>query len=108
LIDTAHRSDIPEKERYSCYKRYPPSKEGSVGRVGSVVLRDDSTRAKYHRGVDLISDVLPFGRLWYGEPDHAIRYAMHSSRSHDAVSRVYDAPGNVVETHEHKGDFKDP
>ena len=24
------------------------------------------------RGVDLISDALPFGRLWYGEPD-AIR-----------------------------------
>jgi hypothetical protein len=22
-----------------------------------------------HRGVDLISDALPFGRLWYGEPD---------------------------------------
>jgi hypothetical protein len=22
---------------------------------------------KDHRGVDLISDVLPFGRLWYGE-----------------------------------------
>jgi hypothetical protein len=21
------------------------------------------------RGVDLISDVLPFGRLWYGEPN---------------------------------------
>jgi hypothetical protein len=21
------------------------------------------------RGVDLISDALPFGRLWYGEPD---------------------------------------
>jgi hypothetical protein len=21
-----------------------------------------------HRGVDLISDALPFGRLWYGEP----------------------------------------
>jgi len=27
-----------------------------------------------HRGVVLISDVLPFGRLWYGEPD-AIRDA---------------------------------
>ncbi len=30
------------------------------------------------RGVDLISDVLPFGRLWYGEPDaisNAIGYA---------------------------------
>jgi hypothetical protein len=24
---------------------------------------------KDHRGFDLISDVLPFGRLWYGEPD---------------------------------------
>jgi hypothetical protein len=24
---------------------------------------------KDHRGVDLISDVLPFGRLWYREPD---------------------------------------
>ena len=31
---------------------------------------------------------------------------MHSSRSHDAVIRVYDAAGNVIETHEHKGDFK--
>jgi hypothetical protein len=24
---------------------------------------------KEHRGVDLISDALPFGRLWYAEPD---------------------------------------
>jgi hypothetical protein len=24
-----------------------------------------SARVKDHRGVDLISDVLPFGRLWY-------------------------------------------
>jgi len=28
------------------------------------------------------------------------------SRSHDAVIRVYDAAGNVIETHEHKGDVK--
>ena len=28
-------------------------------------------------------------------------------RSHDAVIRVYDAAGNVIETHEHKGDFKE-
>ena len=42
--------------------------------------------------------------------DHrgAIGYAMHSSRSHDAVIRVYDGAGNVIETHEHKGDFKEP
>jgi len=55
---------------------------------------------KDHRGVDLISDVLPFGRLWYDTPDHAIGSAMHYSRSHDAVIRVYDATGNVSETHE--------
>ena len=58
------------------------------------------------RGVDLISDVLPFGRLWYDTPDNAIGYAMHSSRSHHAVIRVYDADRNVIQTHEHKGDFK--
>jgi hypothetical protein len=48
---------------------------------------------KDKRGVDLISDVLPFGRLWYGGPNavsNAIGYAQHYSRSHDAVMRVYD------------------
>jgi hypothetical protein len=66
---------------------------------------------KDHRGVDLISDALPFGRVWYGEPDainNAITYAKFFSRSHDAVIRVYDDAGNVIETHEHKGDFKEP
>jgi hypothetical protein len=64
---------------------------------------------KDHRGVDLISDVLPFGRLWYGEPNavsNAIGYAMHRSRSHDALIRVYDAAGNVTETRKHKGGSK--
>jgi hypothetical protein len=63
---------------------------------------------KDNRGVDLIFDVLPFGRLWYDRPDNAIGYAIHSSRSHDAVIRVYDDAGNVIETHEHEGDFKEP
>jgi len=63
---------------------------------------------KDHRGVDLISDPLPFGRLWYDTRDNAIGYAMHSSRSHAAVIRVYDDAGNLIETHEHKGDFKEP
>jgi hypothetical protein len=65
---------------------------------------------KDKRGVDLISDALPFGRLWYGEPNavgNAIGYAQHLSRSHDAVIRVYDDTGNVIETHEHKGDLKE-
>ena len=59
---------------------------------------------KDHRGVDLISDVLPFGRLWYAEQNaisNAIGYAKHCSCSHDAVIRVYDEAGNVIETHEH-------
>ena len=62
---------------------------------------------KDKRGVDLISDALPFGRLWYDTPDNALGYAMHSSRSHDAVIRVYDDADNLIETHEHKGDFKE-
>ena len=35
-------------------------------------------------------------------------YAKFYSRSHDAVIRVYDAAGNVIETHEHKGESKEP
>jgi hypothetical protein len=62
---------------------------------------------KDHRGVDLISDVLPFGRLWYDKPDNAIGYAMYSSRSHDAVIRVYDATGNMIEMHEPTGEFNE-
>jgi len=38
---------------------------------------------KDKRGFDLISDALPFGRLWYDTPDHAIGYAMHYSRCRD-------------------------
>jgi hypothetical protein len=43
------------------------------------------------RGLDLISDVLLFGRLWYGKPKaipNAICYAKFDSRSHDAVIHV--------------------
>jgi hypothetical protein len=39
---------------------------------------------KDHRGVDLISDALPFGGLWYAEPNaaaNAIDYAKFRSRS---------------------------
>ena len=65
---------------------------------------------KDKRGVDLISDALPFGRLWYDGPNaasNAIGYAMRDSRSADAVIRVYDDAGNVIETHGHAGDFKE-
>lgn len=42
------------------------------------------------RGVDLISDALPFGKLWYGEPNavtNAIGYAKFYSRSQTDVIR---------------------
>jgi len=56
---------------------------------------------KDHRGVDLISDVEPTA------VSNAISYAKFRSRSHNAVIRVYDAAGNVIETHEHAGEFKE-
>jgi hypothetical protein len=65
---------------------------------------------KDHRGVDLISNALPFGGLWYGEPNaitNAIGYAKFYSRSHRAMIRVYDSAGTVIETHEQTGDFRE-
>jgi hypothetical protein len=40
------------------------------------------------------------------KPD-AIGYVEFCNRSHDPVIRVYDEAGNVIETHEHKGEFKE-
>jgi hypothetical protein len=57
----------------------------------------------------LISDVLPFGRLWYAESNavaNAIGYAKFFSRSHDAVIRVYDEAGNVIDMQERRGESK--
>ena len=65
---------------------------------------------KDKRGVNPISDALPFSPLWYAEPNatgNAIGYAKFFSRSHDAVIRVYDEAGNVIATHEHKGELKE-
>jgi hypothetical protein len=67
-------------------------------------------RARRRRGFDLISGALPFGRLWYGEPNaiaNAIDYAKFYSQSHDAVIRIYDEAGNLIETQEHKDDFRE-
>jgi hypothetical protein len=44
--------------------------------------------SKDKRGVDVISDALPFRRLWYDEPSaisNAVSYAKFFSRSHNAV-----------------------
>jgi hypothetical protein len=61
---------------------------------------------KDKRGLDLISDALPFARLWYKRAPGVVDYAKFYSRSHDAVVRVCDVTGNVIETHERAGEFK--
>jgi hypothetical protein len=81
----------------------PTLRAFSIMRVYEVRPRKDK------RGFDLISDALPFGRLWYAGTDainNAIGYSKFRSRSHDAVIRVFDDAGNVIETHEHVADSK--
>jgi len=66
-------------------------------------MSDSQRRAQFmksgpsnKRGFDLISDALPFGRLWYGEPNaisNTTGYAKFYGRSHDAVIRVFDESG---------------
>jgi hypothetical protein len=108
----------PNNESFSVTVRIDAKKESVLGKMlGDAVrpalrvqpIRDDHLRTrlrspprKDHRGVNLISDALPFGRLWYGEPNagsNAVDYAKFRSRSHDAVIRVYDESGKVIETH---------
>lgn len=52
--------------------------------------------------------MLPFV---YAEPDaisNAIGYAKFYSRSHDAVIRMLNEAGDVLERHEQATDFKEP
>jgi len=46
-------------------------------------------------------------RLQPNAISNAIGYAIFYSRSRDVMIRVYDAAGNVINTHEHAGDFKE-
>ena len=39
--------------------------------------------------------------------NNAIGFAKFYSRSHHAVIRVYDEAGNVIDTHEQTGEFKE-
>ena len=48
------------------------------------------------RGLDLISDALPFGHLWYLEVAAAIGYAKFYSH---AVINDYDAADKLIEVH---------
>ncbi len=59
------------------------------------------------RGVDLISDTLPFGRLWYQDAAAAVGYAKFYSRSHPGEVRVLDAAGDSLSVESWAGDFKE-
>ncbi len=64
-------------------------------------------------GFDLIGDRLQDGPIWYAGPDavrRAVAYAKYRSRSrsHRAIIRVFYEAGDVIETHERAGDFKEP
>ena len=53
------------------------------------------------RGVDLISGALRYSPLWYAGPNavgNAISFAKFNSRPHNAVIRVFDETGTVIET----------
>ena len=62
-------------------------------------------------GFDLIGDRLQDGPIWYAGPDavrRAVAYAKYRSRSHRAIIRVFYEACNVLETHEHAGEFREP
>jgi hypothetical protein len=62
---------------------------------------------KDRRGFDLISDALPFGRLWYDDAESAASYAAFYSRSRAVVVHIFNQAGELIETREHKGDFRE-
>jgi len=47
-------------------------------------MNNEARRRKGSCGVDLISDALPLGGLWYTKPDGAVDCAKFRSRSLDA------------------------
>ena len=68
-------------------------------------------RRKDHRGVDLISDALPL--VASGMASQTQSATQLTTRSFvvahmNAVIRVYDGAGDVIDTHDDKGDFKEP
>ena len=62
-------------------------------------------------GVDLLSDRFRCGPIWYAGPDavrNAVAYAKYRSlsRSHQAIIRVLDDSGALIQTRQSKGGFR--
>jgi hypothetical protein len=56
-------------------------------------------------GLSLLADLTRRDRAAVGGRESTTFRAQRGTNS--PVIRVYDATGNVIETHEHKGDFKE-
>jgi len=98
---------------YASLESFLKAKWQTIRRPKRSTIRTDvyeiRPRADKH-GVDLVGDPLPYSPMWYRGPKaitDAIDHAKFSSRSHDAVIRVYDETGNVIGTHTQAGDFKE-
>jgi hypothetical protein len=75
--------------------------------VSNAITYENRPRAD-RRGYDLISDALPFGKLWYTDAEAAAAYAEFYSRSEDVEIRFFDALGKLIQTRTHTGDFVEP
>lgn len=61
------------------------------------------------RGFDLISEALPFGKLWYdAAADAAAGYARFYSRSDNIEIWLLDDSGQLISTQKHAGEFVEP
>jgi len=82
------------------------------------MFQSNLSRLRRERRLCNCPDALPFGCLWYGERNavsNAVGYAIHHSRSHNAVIRVYDATdkrhrdaraqGRVLNVHKIRANF---
>ena len=67
--------------------------EGEVTEVYEIRPRKDQ------RGVDLISEALPFGSLWYSGPnavESAAGYAAFSADGKPGVIKIFNAAGELL------------
>jgi hypothetical protein len=97
---------------FSPYSRIAAGNRNLSRRVGAMRGQKhvyEIRPSKYLRTFDLISKMLPLGRSGnFVDAAAAVRYAKSYSGPHAAVMRVYDHAGDVIATHQHKGDFKEP
>jgi hypothetical protein len=83
---------------------------GGLEKLVSICLGGLGVESKCLRQVALVDlSILNFGMMRGkgGGPSMAIGPRSTRSCSHDAVIRIQDEAGNVIETHEHAGEFRE-